>query len=87
MSVAQTLSPARELVATNAAHFPNESVRYIARLEMRSSLKKSNCAATSNRWQHSGARYPMAERSRTTSKSSPKLVPFASPACSAIKTH
>jgi predicted dithiol-disulfide oxidoreductase (DUF899 family) len=28
MSVAQTLSPARELVATNTAHFPNESAVY-----------------------------------------------------------
>ncbi len=28
MSVAQTLSPARELVATNAVHFPNESATY-----------------------------------------------------------
>src|ERR1700684_2531425 len=28
MSVAQTLSPARELVATNTAHFPNESAAY-----------------------------------------------------------
>jgi predicted dithiol-disulfide oxidoreductase (DUF899 family) len=28
MSVAQMLSPARELVATNAAHFPNESAIY-----------------------------------------------------------
>src|SRR6202162_5367742 len=28
MSVAQTLSPARELVATNTAHFPNESALY-----------------------------------------------------------
>src|SRR5580704_3823480 len=30
MSVAQTLSPAQKLVATNAAHFPNESVVYRA---------------------------------------------------------
>ena len=28
MSVAQTLSPAQELVATNTAHSPNESVVY-----------------------------------------------------------
>src|SRR5271170_2524677 len=28
MSVPQTLSPARELVATNTAHFPNESAEY-----------------------------------------------------------
>src|ERR1700693_5265396 len=28
MSVTQTLSPARELVASNAAHFPNESAAY-----------------------------------------------------------
>ena len=28
MTVAQTLSPARELVATNTAHFPNESAVY-----------------------------------------------------------
>src|ERR1700674_5433602 len=28
MSVARTLSPVQELVATNAAHFPNESVVY-----------------------------------------------------------
>jgi predicted dithiol-disulfide oxidoreductase (DUF899 family) len=28
MPVTQTLSPARELVATNTAHFPNESVEY-----------------------------------------------------------
>src|SRR3984893_12202966 len=28
MSVAQMLSPARELVATNAAHLPNESAVY-----------------------------------------------------------
>jgi predicted dithiol-disulfide oxidoreductase (DUF899 family) len=28
MSVAQTLSPVQELVATNTAHFPNESVVY-----------------------------------------------------------
>jgi hypothetical protein len=28
MSVAQTLSPARELVAPNTAHFPNESAVY-----------------------------------------------------------
>lgn len=28
MSVAQTLSPARELVVTNTAHFPNESAVY-----------------------------------------------------------
>jgi hypothetical protein len=30
MSVAQKLSPAQELVATNTAHFPNESVVYRA---------------------------------------------------------
>src|ERR1700734_3109573 len=28
MTVTQTLSPARKLVATNTAHFPNESVEY-----------------------------------------------------------
>jgi predicted dithiol-disulfide oxidoreductase (DUF899 family) len=28
MPVTQTISPARELVATNAAHFPNESAEY-----------------------------------------------------------
>src|ERR1700688_2654528 len=28
MSVAQTLSPARKLVAVNTAHFPNESAAY-----------------------------------------------------------
>ncbi len=30
MPVTQTLSPARKLVATNTAHFPNESAEYRA---------------------------------------------------------
>jgi hypothetical protein len=51
-------------------------VRYIARLEMRFSWKKSNCAATSSTWEPSRARYPMVEKSRTISRSSPRLVPF-----------
>jgi hypothetical protein len=33
-------------------------VLYIARLEMRFSWTKSNCAATSSAWHPSGARYP-----------------------------
>lgn len=86
MSVAQTLSPARELVATNTAHFPNESAVYrtarnallMEEIELRRHIE------------HVAAKrraLPMVERSRTTSRSSPRLAPFASPACSATKTH
>ena len=71
MSIAQTLSPARDLVATNTAHYPNESVVYrtarnallVEEIELRRHIED------------------------VAAKRRALPVPFASPACSAIKTH
>jgi hypothetical protein len=87
MSVAQTLLPARELVATNTAHFPNESAAYrtarnallVQEIELRRHIED---VAAKRR-----VLSPMVERFRTTSRSSPRLLLFASPACSVIKTR
>jgi Bacterial protein of unknown function (DUF899) len=86
MPVTQTLSPAPKLAAANTAHFPNESEEYrIARngllveeIELRRQIER--VAAR-------GARCPMVARSRRTSNSSPRLVPFASPASLEIRTR
>ena len=84
--MAPTLLPAQELVATNTAHFPNESVVYrtarntllAEEIELRRHIER---VASQRRALPDGGEV------RTTSRSSPKLVPFASPAYSAIKTH
>jgi predicted dithiol-disulfide oxidoreductase (DUF899 family) len=40
MPVTQTLSPARELVATNTAHFPNESALLVEEIELRRHIER-----------------------------------------------
>jgi predicted dithiol-disulfide oxidoreductase (DUF899 family) len=86
MPVAQALSPARELVATNAAHFPNESAVYRT---ARNALLAEEIELRRH-IEHVAAQrraLPDGGQARTTSRSSAKRAPFASPACSATKTH
>jgi predicted dithiol-disulfide oxidoreductase (DUF899 family) len=84
MSVAQTISPARELVATNTVHFPNESTAYrtarnallVEEIELRRHIER---VAAQRRGLPAGGEVPhdfdlVSEPAR-----------FASPACSAIK--
>ena len=73
------LSAARELAATNTAHYPNESAEYRAarnallaeEIEVRRHLERAAAQ----------------RRSRRTSISSPRTVRSVSPVCSATKTR